>query len=184
MGLTTAQRRTLSRKAVDNSLEVEHLLKVATIGDAADAPFLRVLKGEHGWSDTGREGRKLVVPFGRWADTVCRFLEDGYLGLVQAAKDPPDAADFCVSVLEELKTGHVDYVTLTSSNIARALVGSLDAPGLAALRDGRVRLVTISPVTSAAVRELGLPVAAEAKEYTSAGVVAALVEDVAASAKR
>ena len=35
--------------------------------------------------------------------------------------------------------------------------------------------MTISPVTSAAVRELGLPVAAEATEYTTAGVVAALV---------
>src|SRR5262245_33962022 len=100
MGLTAAQRRALSRKAADNSLEVEHLVKVAVLGDATDAPFLRALKGEHGWSDTGREGRKLVVPFGRWADTVCRFLEDGYPGLVQAAKES-DGAEFCVSVLEE-----------------------------------------------------------------------------------
>jgi hypothetical protein len=104
MGLTATQRRTLSRKAADNSLEVEHLVKVAELGDAADASFLRALKGEHGWSDTGREGRKLVVPFGRWSDTVCRFLEDGYPGLVQAAKDSAEAAEFCVSVLEELKT--------------------------------------------------------------------------------
>ena len=86
--------------------------------------------------------------------------------------------------MEELKTGRVDYVTLTSSNIARALVRALDETALAVLRDGRVKLVTISPVTSAAVRELGLPVAAEAKEYTSAGVVAALIEHVSASAKR
>jgi hypothetical protein len=104
MGLTAAQRRTLSRKAADNSLEVEHLVKVAELGDSADAPFLRALKGEHGWSDTGREGRTRVVPFGRWVDTVCRFLEDGYPGLVQAAEESPDAADYCVSVLEELKT--------------------------------------------------------------------------------
>jgi hypothetical protein len=104
MGLTVAQRRTLSRKAADNSLEVEHLVKVAELGDASDAPFLRALKEEHSWSDSGREGRKLVVPFGRWANTVCRFLEDGYPGLVQAGKESPDAADFCVGVLEELKT--------------------------------------------------------------------------------
>ncbi len=104
MGLTAAQRRTLSRKAAGNSLEVEHLLKVAAFGDASDAPFLRALKGEHGWSDTGREGRTRVVPFGRWADTVCRFLEDGYSGLVQATKDSAEAAEFCVSVLEGLKT--------------------------------------------------------------------------------
>src|SRR5262245_6433515 len=102
MGLTAAQRQTLSRTAADNSLEVEHLVKVAEIGDATDVPFLRALKGEHGWSDTGREGRKRVIPFGRWADTVCRFLEDGYPGLVQAGKDSAEAAEFCVSVLEEL----------------------------------------------------------------------------------
>jgi hypothetical protein len=41
MGLTAAQRRTLSRKAADNSLEVEHLVKVAELGDAADASSFR-----------------------------------------------------------------------------------------------------------------------------------------------
>jgi len=90
-----------------------------------------------------------------------------------------DAVDWDAAVLEELKSGHIDYVTLTSSNIARALVRSLDAAALEPLRQGPVRLVTISPVTSAAVRELGLLVAAEAREYTVAGVVAVLLEDVA-----
>jgi uroporphyrinogen III methyltransferase/synthase len=89
-----------------------------------------------------------------------------------------DAVDRDADAWEELKSGHIDYVTLTSSNIARALVRSLDMAALESLRQGRVRLVTISPVTSAAVRELGLPVAAEAREYTAAGVVAALLDDV------
>lgn len=104
MGLSDAQRRTLSRKAADNSLEVEHLLKVATIGDASDAPFLRALKEEHAWSETGCEGRARVVPFGRWSDTVCRYLEDGHTGLVQLAGKSIEAAEFCISVLEEIKT--------------------------------------------------------------------------------
>ena len=95
-----------------------------------------------------------------------------------------DAVEWEPAILDELKTERIDYVTLTSSNIARALVRSLDATGLAVLRAGRVGLVTISPVTSAAVRELGLPVAAEAKEYTTAGVVAALVEHAAAEARQ
>ena len=38
-----------------------------------------------------------------------------------------------------------------------------------------MRLVTISPVTSAAVVEMGLPVAAEAKKYTIDGLLTALV---------
>jgi uroporphyrinogen-III synthase len=35
-------------------------------------------------------------------------------------------------------------------------------------------LVSISPVTSATIRELGLPVAAEAAVYTGEGIVEAL----------
>jgi uroporphyrinogen III methyltransferase/synthase len=84
------------------------------------------------------------------------------------------------AVLAALRNGQVDYVTLTSPNIPRALARALDETALAPLRDGRSRLVTISGVTSAAVRELGLPVAAEAKEATTAGVLAALVRDARA----
>lgn len=80
------------------------MLKVAAIGDAADAQFLRALKHQHGWSDTGREGRKRVVPFGRWAEAVCRFLEEGVAGLVRMAGESPGTAEFCTGVLEELKT--------------------------------------------------------------------------------
>ena len=39
------------------------------------------------------------------------------------------------------------------------------------------RLVSIGPVTSATLRELGLPVAVEAAVYTAAGLVAAVVAD-------
>jgi uroporphyrinogen III methyltransferase/synthase len=78
-------------------------------------------------------------------------------------------------VLSELRDGRIDYVTLTSSNIARALDRLLDNACKTRLVSGQVRLVSISPVTSAAIRELGWPVAAEAVEYTTAGVVEAVV---------
>ncbi|MCS6849882.1 MAG: uroporphyrinogen-III C-methyltransferase [Gemmataceae bacterium] len=78
-------------------------------------------------------------------------------------------------VLDALSRGAIDYVTVTSSNIARALDRVLDEPSRERLRSGQVAVVSISPVTSAAVRELGWRVAAEASEYTTAGVVAALV---------
>jgi uroporphyrinogen III methyltransferase / synthase len=77
--------------------------------------------------------------------------------------------------LERLRRGEFDYVTLTSSNIARALVRLLGEEGTAPLRDGRTRLVTISTVTSAAVREMGLPVAAEADEATAGGTARAVL---------
>lgn len=85
---------------------------------------------------------------------------------VDAALDP--------AVLDQLRQGEVDCITLTSSNIARSILGRLDAESLERIRAGAIKLVTISPVTSVAVRELGLPVSAEAKEYTTAGVVEAL----------
>jgi len=87
-----------------------------------------------------------------------------------------DAIDPASEVFDYLRRGEIDYITLTSSNIARALIRSLDEPCRARLAAGQVKLVAISPVTSAAVTELGLPVAAVAREYTSAGVVQALVE--------
>jgi uroporphyrinogen III methyltransferase/synthase len=77
-------------------------------------------------------------------------------------------------ILERWGRGEIDFVSLTSSNIARALLGALDADARRQVEAGRVRLVTISPRTSAAVRETGLPVAAEATEYTTAGVVTAM----------
>jgi uroporphyrinogen III methyltransferase/synthase len=82
----------------------------------------------------------------------------------------PDAA-----VLAALKRGEVDLIALTSANIARALARLLNADALRWIHSGRTKLVTISPVTSAAVRELGWPIAGEATEYTMRGVTAALI---------
>jgi uroporphyrinogen III methyltransferase/synthase len=74
-------------------------------------------------------------------------------------------------VLALLRRGEIDFITLTSANIARAFGNLLDAE----CRRRLGQIVTISPVTSTAVRELGLTVAAEATEYTAAGVVEAVV---------
>lgn len=104
MPLSPAQVKALKRKAADNSLEVEHLLKVATLGDASDAPLLRQLKVEHDWSDTGREGNDKVVPFGLWCDVVCCYLKHGYLGIVEMAHHDEDLLDFCFGLLEDVKT--------------------------------------------------------------------------------
>ena len=46
-----------------------------------------------------------------------------------------------------------------------------------AARLAGVRLASIGPVTSATLRELGLPVAVEAAVYSAAGLAAALAAD-------
>ena len=65
-----------------------------------------------------------------------------------------------------------DYATFTSASSVRffhAAAGTLDGP----------RLVSIGPVTSEALHELGYEPAVEAAEHTPDGLVAALVRDVA-----
>ncbi len=72
-------------------------------------------------------------------------------------------------VLDQLQAGEVDLLAFASPSTARnfvALVG--DRPW-----DGRV--VSIGPVTTAACRQLGLSVAAEAEPHDLDGLVAALV---------
>jgi uroporphyrinogen III methyltransferase/synthase len=86
-----------------------------------------------------------------------------------------DAVEADPPVLDALRRGDVNYVTLTSSNIARSLARAVDDAIRARIRSGAVKLVSISEVTSADVRALGWPVAAEANEATLEGVVAALV---------
>jgi uroporphyrinogen III methyltransferase/synthase len=86
-----------------------------------------------------------------------------------------DALEADAAILDCFRRGEIDYVTLTSSNIVRALKRVLDETCQSRILAGDVRLVSISPVTSAAVRECGWPVAAEAVEYTTAGVLEALI---------
>src|SRR5262249_9445743 len=86
-----------------------------------------------------------------------------------------DAVEADPAVFDALRRGDIEFITLTSSNIARALARAVDEPIRGRIRSGAVKLVTISAVTSQDVRALGWPVAAEAKEATAEGVVAALV---------
>jgi uroporphyrinogen III methyltransferase/synthase len=79
-------------------------------------------------------------------------------------------------VLNALSRGEINLVTVTSSNIARALVAALDAPARARFESGEVKVISISEVTSEAIQALGLPVAHQAREATTAGIVQALVE--------
>jgi uroporphyrinogen III methyltransferase/synthase len=79
-------------------------------------------------------------------------------------------------LLDHLRRGEFDDITLTSTNIARVLVEALDETSRDRLRTGEMGLVSISPVTSEEVRRHGLPVAAEAPEATTDGIVQALVE--------
>jgi uroporphyrinogen III methyltransferase/synthase len=91
-----------------------------------------------------------------------------------------DAVDPAAEVLDRLRRGEVRFVTLTSPNDARALLRACDDTTRGRILRGEISLVAISPVTGAAVRELGLPVAATADAFTTEGVIDALVRLVRA----
>jgi uroporphyrinogen III methyltransferase/synthase len=83
-------------------------------------------------------------------------------------------------ILEALEAGRIDWVTASSSSIARSLVR------LFRERLRRVKLASISPITSAILRELGYPPAAEAVRYTMEGLAEAIesYEEKAAGGQR
>ena len=68
-----------------------------------------------------------------------------------------------------LAAGEIDWVTVTSSATARSLI-RLYGDALQ-----KTRLVSMSPVTSAALRELGYEPAAEASPHTTAGLIDAVL---------
>jgi len=74
-----------------------------------------------------------------------------------------------------LETGTIDWIGLSSPSIARGLKRLLTPAALAHITAGTVRLAAISPVTSTAAKEAGLPIAAEATTYTWEGIFETIV---------
>ncbi|MCH7688974.1 MAG: uroporphyrinogen-III synthase, partial [Planctomycetes bacterium] len=71
---------------------------------------------------------------------------------------------------ESAEQGEVDWIGLSSPSIARNLPRLLSTDALS-----RVKLVSISPVTSEAAREAGLTIVAEATEHTWHGILQAII---------
>ena len=86
--------------------------------------------------------------------------------VVYQSSDVATAED---EVLEALRAGRIDWTTVTSSAIARSLVNIFGDE----LK--KTKLVTISPLTSAVLRELGHAPAAEAAQYTTDGLIEAIL---------
>ena len=75
-------------------------------------------------------------------------------------------------IAEQMAAGKIGWTTVTSSAIARSLA-RMFGDSLS-----KSKLVSISPITSATLRELGHEPAAEARDYTMPGVVAAILARV------
>jgi uroporphyrinogen III methyltransferase/synthase len=121
-------------------------------------------------SEAARGARFLLIRASRGREVLAEQLagQGGHVEQV-VVYTSRDVAAAEPEVLSQLADGKIDWVTVTSSAIARSVVRLL-GEGLR-----RTRLVSISPITSAALSELGHEVSAEANPYTMAGLVAALL---------
>jgi uroporphyrinogen III methyltransferase/synthase len=86
--------------------------------------------------------------------------------VVYTSRDVPTAEP---EIVELLAAGKIAWITVTSSAIARSLAAMFGQN----LR--RSKLASISPVTSATLRESGHEPTVEARQYTMAGLVQAML---------
>jgi uroporphyrinogen III methyltransferase/synthase len=117
------------------------------------------------------------------ADRGRSLLKDELSTLAEVEQIPVyqnlDALALPEEVVQRIMAGSVDWITLTSSAIAARLHSLLPEPAKAQVREGRkVRLASLSPVTSETVSRLGWNVNAEASIHTWSGLVQAIVERV------
>ncbi|MDW5593325.1 uroporphyrinogen-III C-methyltransferase [Conexibacter stalactiti] len=125
------------------------------------------------------------VPVRRALIARARVARDVLPDALRARGAEVDIVDLYETVAERLDgdaraaAGSADYVTFTSSSTVRFF---LDALGGADAIGPATRLVSIGPVTSATLRELGLEPHVEASEHDVDGLVAALLADAAAQA--
>jgi uroporphyrinogen-III synthase len=75
--------------------------------------------------------------------------------------------------LMKAKTRRPHLVTFTSSSTARNFAELLGRTAARSMKG--VQFASIGPVTSAALHELGMPLAIEASEYTMGGLIRAIV---------
>ena len=75
------------------------------------------------------------------------------------------------ALASEILAGRIDAITFTSSSTVHSFVKSV---GSEAATSDRYRAAVIGPVTGATAHEYGLPVAIEATEHTTAGLLQAV----------
>jgi uroporphyrinogen III methyltransferase/synthase len=115
--------------------------------------------------------RFLIVRANRGREVLAQDLAAAG-GIVEqvVAYDSLDVEQPDPQIAGKLATGQIQWISVTSSAIARSLVHLFGE----SLRNAKI--ASISPITSATLRELGYEPAVEATEFTMPGVVAAIAK--------
>jgi len=176
-------------RLADLEVKAPHGLRIAVVGPSTAAALesfgrtANLVPAVHRAENLAAElasrtlGKRILIVRGHRGRDVLR-QELANIGTVEEliVYRQRDAIDRSDPIFARLADGHIDFVTLTSPNIARSFLESLDGLAAARIRSGRVRLLSISPLTSATVLELGFPVAVEARQYTIDGMTEVLIE--------
>ncbi len=118
----------------------------------------------------GSPRRFLLVRASRGREVLAETLTAAGHAVTQAvAYRSTDTTEPDAEIAAFLKAGKIDWITVTSSAIARSLAALFGDD----LR--KAKLASISPITSGVLRELGYPPAAEAEEFTLDGIIQSIV---------
>jgi len=116
--------------------------------------------------------RILLLRASRGREVLAKTLADAGAEVEQVVVyESRDTAKPQAEIAASLAAGQIDWVTVTSSAIARSLVGLLGDD----LR--QTKLAAISPLTAGVLEEAGYPAAVVAAEYTTEGLLRAIVAD-------
>lgn len=125
------------------------------------------------------EGERILLVRANRGRTVLRDELSGQAAEVASvvSYNQVDVTEPDPAILEQLRDGSIDWVFLSSSNMARSFFRWLD-DDLRSLVKSQVRLVSISPVTSQSVREEGFDVTLEATTYNFDGMIEVLLKSL------
>ncbi|TWT99688.1 Uroporphyrinogen-III C-methyltransferase [Botrimarina colliarenosi] len=122
---------------------------------------------------TGR--RVLLIRASRGRETLAETLREAGAEVDQVvAYQSRDVTTPDEAILEEITAGRVDWITVTSSAIARATTALFGK----AIRESPTspRFAAISPLTAATLQDVGYEADAVASEYTADGVIDAILK--------
>ena len=144
----------LRRRAADNTLEVEHLLKAASRRVPGLQNELLRLAGELAWSDEiYLPDGSHVVPLARWARVAGAFAEDGYGSLAPFSLDA-SYAPYILGLLEEINTPEaIDQLFVLFQDVVRE---PQNRPGIAHKLVSTINLlfsVKRSPISTSQQRD-------------------------------
>jgi uroporphyrinogen III methyltransferase / synthase len=170
--------------AIDRDLRLLGPVKIAAIGPGTAEELAKYhLKPDlvpdefraeslaHSLAKTAAGKRFLLVHASRGREVLAAELTKagGHVEQV-VAYESIDVAEPDPDIAAQMSAGLIDWTTVTSSAIARSLARMFGD----SLKN--TKLASISPITSATLRELGFEPSSEAEEYTMPGLVEAILK--------